>query len=56
MGGDGAEEECSEGVCGANMKNLIKAPMSKTIESCPRKKPCVKVRVVDILTVEGRGG
>jgi len=25
-----------------NMKNFMKAPMSMTTESCPRRRPCVK--------------
>lgn len=31
------------------MKNLMKAPMRITIESCPRSRPCVKERLCELL-------
>jgi hypothetical protein len=49
VGVDGALDECEDGVCGAKMKNLMKAPIIKTTVSCPRKNPCVKVRLADMV-------
>lgn len=49
VGGEGAFEEWGEGVCGAKMKNLMNAPIRKTIVSCPRKKPWVNVKVEDMI-------